>query len=150
MQIRLITILLAAGSLIPAADGAKVWTSADLKALEQKMSAKKEKVTTASLAVFSNYLMEVTHRTASGEAELHLAKNDIFYVLSGNATLVTGGTIAGKHGTAPNEFRGPSITGGEKHKIGPGDWLTIPAGIPHQVLLEPATEFTYAVVKVNK
>lgn len=150
MHIRWITILLAAGSTMLAADGVRVWTSAELTALEQKMSAKKEKVTTESLAVFSNYLMEVAHRTASGEAELHLIKNDIFYVLSGNATLVTGGTISGKHGTAPNEFRGPSITGGQKHKIGPGDWLTIPASVPHQLLLEPGTEFTYAVVKVNK
>jgi mannose-6-phosphate isomerase-like protein (cupin superfamily) len=144
-----IAIVIAAGASLLAADQVKVWSSADLKALEQKMSARKEKVETAPLAVYSNYQMSVAHRTASGEAELHETTNDIFYVLSGTATLVTAGTISGQRTTAPHEIRGASITGGEQRKIGPGDWLTIPAGVPHQLLLDPGTEFTYAVVKVT-
>jgi mannose-6-phosphate isomerase-like protein (cupin superfamily) len=71
-------------------------------------------------------------------------------VISGSCTLVTGGTIPGQHVTQPHEIRGASISGGKKRRIGPGDFLTIPAGVPHQMLLDPGTEITYAVVKVNK
>lgn len=131
------------------ADTSKGWTGAEIKSLEQKMAAKKEKVGTESLAVLSNYQMSVAYRNASGQAELHQTKNDIFYVISGNCTLVTGGTVSNAKTTQPHEIRGASISGGQKRKIGPGDFLTIPAGVPHQMLLEPGTEITYAVVKVN-
>jgi uncharacterized RmlC-like cupin family protein len=132
-----------------AADTSKVWTGAEIKSLEQKMAAKKEKVATESLAVLSNYQMTVSYRNASGEAELHQTKNDIFYVISGGCTLVTGGTVQAQHVTQPHEIRGASISGGQKRKLGPGDFLTIPAGVPHQMLLDAGSEITYAVVKVN-
>ena len=131
------------------ADTSKVWTGAEIKSLEQKMAAKKEKVGTESLAVLGNYQMSVAYRNSSGQAELHETKNDVFYVISGSCTLVTGGTIPGQHITQPHEIRGASISGGQKRKIGPGDFLTIPAGVPHQMLLDPGAEITYAVVKVN-
>jgi mannose-6-phosphate isomerase-like protein (cupin superfamily) len=132
-----------------AADGTHVWTGAELKALSNKMAAKKEKVGTESLAVFSNYQMSVAYRNASGEAELHHTRNDIFYVISGACTLVTGGTVSKPRTTQPNEIRGVAVSGGQKRKLGPGDFITIPAGVPHQMLLDPGTEITYAVVKVN-
>jgi uncharacterized RmlC-like cupin family protein len=132
-----------------AADTSKVWTGAEIKSLEQKMAAKKEKIGTESLAVMSNYQMSVAYRNASGQAELHQTKNDVFYVISGTCTLVTGGTIPNAKTTQPHELRGAAVSGGQKRKIGPGDFLTIPAGIPHQMLLDPGAEITYAVVKVN-
>ena len=141
--------LLAALAPLQAADASKVWTGAELKALGDKMAAKKEKVGTESLAVLGNYQMSVSYRNASGQAELHQTKNDIFYVISGKCTLVTGGTVASPKTTQAHEIRGSGITGGQRRKLGPGDFLTIPAGIPHQMLLEPGTEITYAVVKID-
>jgi uncharacterized RmlC-like cupin family protein len=132
-----------------AADTSKVWTGAEVKGLSDKMAAKKEKVGTEGLAVYSNYQMSISYRNASGEAELHHTKNDIFYVVSGGCTLVTGGTVVKPRTTQPNEVRGESVSGGQKRKLGPGDFVSIPAGIPHQMLLEPGTQLTYAVVKVN-
>jgi len=132
-----------------AADTSKVWTGSDIKAMSAKMAARKEKVGTESLAVLSNYQMSVSYRNASGEAELHHTRNDIFYIVSGGCTLVTGGTVDKSRTTQPNEIRGAGITGGQKRKLGPGDFITIPAGVPHQMLLDPGTEITYAVVKVN-
>ena len=130
-------------------DKSKVWTGAEIKSIGGKMAAKKEKVGTESLAVFSNYQMSISYRNASGEAELHHTKNDIFYVVSGGCTLVTGGIVSKPRTTQPNEIRGPEVTGGQKRKLGPGDFVSIPAGIPHQMLLDPGQELTYAVVKVN-
>jgi uncharacterized RmlC-like cupin family protein len=132
-----------------AAEDAKLWSSAEIKAMAEKMAAKKEKVGTESLVVYGNYQMSVAYRNASGEAELHQTKNDIFYIVSGSCTLVTGGTIPNSRTTQSNEIRGPAVSGGTKHKLGPGDFLTIPAGIPHQMLLDAGAEITYAVVKVN-
>jgi uncharacterized RmlC-like cupin family protein len=143
----LVAVLLAVA--LHAADGTKVWSRAELKSLSDKMAGKKEKVGTESLAVFSNYQMSVAHRNASGEAELHQTKNDIFYVVSGGCTLVTGGSIPNSRTTQPHEIRGAAVSGGQKRKLGAGDFLTIPAGVPHQMLLDPGTEITYAVVKVN-
>ena len=132
-----------------AADTSKVWTGADVKSMGAKMAAKKEKVGTDSLAVYSNYQMSISYRNASGEAELHHTRNHIFYIVSGGCTLLTGGTVDKPRTTQPNEIRGAGLTGAQKRKLGPGDFISIPAGIPHQMLLDPGTEITYAVVKVN-
>lgn len=132
-----------------AADNSKVWTSAEIKAMAEKMAAKKLKVGTESLGAFGNYQMTISYRNASGEAELHQTKNDIFYIVRGTATLITGGAIPNSKTTQPHEIRGPAVVGGQKHKLGPGDFLTIPAGVPHQMLLDPGSEITYAVVKVD-
>ena len=142
-------LLLLLAPMIHAADGTKVWTASELKSLATKMAAGKQKVSTESLTLQNNYQMSIAYRNASGEAELHHTKNDIFYVVSGGCTLITGGTVVTPHTTQPNEIRGASVTGGQRHKLGPGDFLTIPAGVPHQMLLEAGAEITYAVVKVN-
>ena len=144
-----IAVLILLVTVLHAADGAKVWTNAEIKSMSDKMAAKKEKVGISSLAVFGNYQMSIGYRNASGEAELHKTKDDVFYVVSGGATLVTGGTVAKPRTTQPHEIRGTAIEGGQKRKIGPGDFVSIPAGTPHQMLLEPGTQISYAIVKVN-
>jgi quercetin dioxygenase-like cupin family protein len=70
-------------------------------------------------------------RDKTGEAEVHATDTDIFYVISGSATFVTGGTVVEAKQTAPGETRGPSIRGGETATLKPGDVLVIPAGTPH-------------------
>jgi mannose-6-phosphate isomerase-like protein (cupin superfamily) len=107
------------------------------------------KIAQIPLGHFKGYSMTVTKRQASGVPELHKTQNDIFVVESGEATLVTGGTIVGARTTTPGEVRGSSIEGGEKRKIGQGDFVHIPANIPHQFLLEPGGQITYAVVKTS-
>jgi mannose-6-phosphate isomerase-like protein (cupin superfamily) len=150
MRIAIAGLLLSSVTMLPAAESsAKVWTGAEVKSLADKMAAKKEKVGTASLGVFGNYQMSVLYRSASGEAELHQTKSDVFYIVSGGCTLVTGGTVSKPRTTQPHEIRGPAVSGGQKRKLGPGDFVTIPAGVPHQLLLDPGGEIAYAVVKVN-
>jgi quercetin dioxygenase-like cupin family protein len=149
MRCLIALVLFTASATVQAADNSKVWSGGEMKSLGGKMAAKKEKVGTESLAVYSNYQMSLSYRNASGEAELHNTKNDIFYVVSGGCTLLTGGTVDKPRTTAPSEIRGSAVVGGQKRKLGPGDFISIPAGIPHQMLLDPGTEITYAVVKVN-
>jgi mannose-6-phosphate isomerase-like protein (cupin superfamily) len=93
--------------------------------------------------------LAVLHREGNGEAELHDVQADVFIVQSGEATLVYGGQVVGGKTTAPNEVRGPSISGGSKVKMGAGDIVHIPAKTAHQVLVESGKQFTYAMVKVD-
>jgi glc operon protein GlcG len=70
-------------------------------------------------------------RDKTGEAEVHARDTDVFYVISGRATFVTGGAIADAKETAPGETRGPAIQGGESRTIASGDVVVVPAGTPH-------------------
>ena len=121
-------------------------TGSQLKTMEKGMAGKK--LASNPLGNYGNHTMQLSHREASGEAELHETMNDIFVVESGEATLVVGGTVASAKTTAPNEVRGPSIQGGEKKKLGAGDIVHIPAKTPHQLLVDSGKQFTYAVIKV--
>jgi quercetin dioxygenase-like cupin family protein len=43
---------------------------------------------------------------------------------------------------------GTDITGGQTHQLKKGDFISIPAGIPHWFKEVPATGVTYYMVKV--
>jgi len=87
-------------------------------------------------------------RDRDGKAEQHDQFGDVFVILRGTATLVTGGTIASPATTAPGEIRGASVQQGVRKKLQDGDIVHIPAGIPHQLLLDSGGTFTYFVVKI--
>jgi mannose-6-phosphate isomerase-like protein (cupin superfamily) len=91
----------------------------------------------------------ISHRAGPGQVEVHNKETDTFYVLSGSATVVTGGTMVGGRVTSPNQLRGKSITGGEVHSLTKGDVMVIPAGLPHWFKEVPHS-VDYYVVKVLK
>lgn len=102
------------------------------------------------LANYGNHDMRVSTRTADGGAEVHAHFADVFYVTSGTATLVTGGTVVDPATKANGETLGKSIQNGASRKLGPGDFVHIPAGVPHQLLIPKGTVFNYLVVKVQE
>jgi uncharacterized protein YjlB len=73
-----------------------------------------------------------------------------FGLLSGEAEFLLGGEIAEVRTTNPGELRGPSIKGGAGKKVGTGDVLIVPAGTPHQILLQPGQRVTFMVAKYAK
>jgi mannose-6-phosphate isomerase-like protein (cupin superfamily) len=79
----------------------------------------------------ARYTVMMSERTKPGEAEVHAVDTDIIRVLSGAAVLVTGGTVVDPKTTATNETRGPSIAGGDERRLGPGDVVMVPKGVPH-------------------
>ena len=95
-----------------------------------------------------NYMVHASHRDKAGVVEIHEFDTDIVYVLKGAAQLVTGGTPVGAKTIAPHEFRAPAVTGGEVRKLGPGDVVIIPNGVPHW-FKEVEVPFDYYVVKVR-
>jgi quercetin dioxygenase-like cupin family protein len=84
-----------------------------------------------SLATVPDARMSVLRRTAPGRSEIHQTETDIFYVVDGAATLVTGGTMIDSEVTAPGQIRGSGIDGGVVHELTKGDLIAIPAGTPH-------------------
>lgn len=78
-----------------------------------------------------DYAVQMLKRTGAGQVEVHTKETDIFYVVDGEATIVTGGTMVGGKETQPNQLRGTSIDGGETYHLKKGDSITIPAGVPH-------------------
>lgn len=146
------TALLFAAIALPAGDppGFHMWTASELKGFAKSLAPKMDaqKVATQSLGGHGNYTFMMAHREGSGQAEWHENQADIFFVQSGNATLVYGGTIADAKTTQAHEMRGPSINGASEKKLAPGDVVTIPAKVPHQLKLDAGKEFTYFVVKV--
>jgi mannose-6-phosphate isomerase-like protein (cupin superfamily) len=95
------------------------------------------------------YSYIVVRRDQPGEVEIHELLDDVFVVQEGAATLRYGGTASGSRVTAPGERRGGQISGGTTQRITVGDLVIVPAGVPHQVEVEPGSSITYLVVKVS-
>ena len=87
-------------------------------------------------------------RDKDGKGEQHQQFEDVFFVLQGTATLVTGGTIKNPATTAPGEVRGESVQDGTRRKLQEGDVVHISANVPHQMLLDGGSSITYFVVKI--
>lgn len=95
-----------------------------------------------------NYAVLCGRRDRPGEVETHALDTDVFYVVEGSATFVTGGMAIDSKTSAPNEMRGARIEGGETRTLSKGDVLVIPKGIPHWFkAVEPG--FLYFVVKIR-
>ncbi len=84
-----------------------------------------------SLVSTANARVSVLRRMGPGQAEIHENETDVFYVVDGAATFVTGGTVVESRSTGPGQIRGTGIEGGETHQLNTGDVIVIPAGTPH-------------------
>jgi mannose-6-phosphate isomerase-like protein (cupin superfamily) len=85
------------------------------------------------IAEDEGWRVHATERDAPGLAERHEGDTDIWYVLAGGGTLVTGGAIVDAAVTGPGEQRGPAIRGGTGVEIGAGDLISIRPGVPHWI-----------------
>ncbi|HEX2076601.1 MAG TPA: hypothetical protein VHG08_02800 [Longimicrobium sp.] len=95
------------------------------------------------------YTVIALRRTGDGEAEVHAEWDDVMLMQDGAATLLTGSDVRGARQTAPGELRGGEIVNGTRRALAAGDVVTVPAGVPHQILVGPGQSITYLVVKVR-
>ena len=73
-------------------------------------------------------------RTAKQDAVLHeVVNSEIYYMLEGAATLVTGGTMVDERKQPPPStlVRASRIDNGVSRRVVPGDVIIIPGGTPH-------------------
>jgi len=96
-----------------------------------------------------NLIVQGGHREKAGQVEVHEKQTDVIYVQDGEATFVTGGKMIGGKLTAPGQYLGAEIQGGESHHLTKGDVVVVPAGTPHWFRDVPKS-VSYFVVKVLK
>ncbi len=118
------------------------------KTLEQKVDA--SGLATETLKKYASDYTMLAFRSKSGKAELHEKFADFYFVVGGEATLVSGGHIVNSSTTAPGEVRGDSVQDGKETKLKKGDIVHIPANIPHQLVLAKGGTFQYFIVKVQE
>jgi mannose-6-phosphate isomerase-like protein (cupin superfamily) len=103
-----------------------------------------------TLKEYPQHFAMLSFRSRDGEAEVHEQFADLFCVLAGKATLVTGGIVKGARAISLGETRGTAIEGGEEQTLRAGDVVHIPAAIPHHMLVKGQDTITYLVLKVQE
>ena len=106
-------------------------SAAEIEATLKKMGAVAK---TGAAATVSEGIV-VRRRSASDEAQfaiIHPLSIEIYQIVDGSATLVTGGTLAlPLTDSAPDLVRSTSIKDGETRKVGKNDVVVMPPGTPH-------------------
>jgi mannose-6-phosphate isomerase-like protein (cupin superfamily) len=103
-----------------------------------------------TLAKYPHHYTMISLRQKDGAAEVHRNFADFFCILRGEATLITGGTVVAPKELSPGEIKGTSIEAGTQVTLHEGDFVHIPANVPHQVLLPKGGDFVYYVIKVQE
>ena len=107
------------------------FTAADLQAALAKLPADRP---SSSVRVFTldPYSVGVEQRQPRQQgAASHADRAELFFVIDGSGTMLTGGTITdGKTGGVNTQ--GTTITGGTRIEFKKGDFIMVPSGVPHQ------------------
>jgi mannose-6-phosphate isomerase-like protein (cupin superfamily) len=153
MMLKPFFTLLGCSLFLSAQNAVDYVSNSELHQLAGKLASKSKTTggfASETLAKYGNHLMMLAHREATGSSELHEKDADIFVVVEGEATLVTGGKLVNSHTAEPGEERGSSIDGGQSQNLGPGDVIHIHAKTPHQLHIAAGHPFTYFVVKIKE
>lgn len=127
------TVLAAQAPAPPPTDRTRAshFTAAELQAAIAKLPGDRP---AASVRVFSlaPYNVNVERRLPQAQgASLHEAQAELFYVIEGSGTMLTGGTIPGATRNGTN-LAGKTIEGGTRQAFVKGDFLMVPSGVAHQ------------------
>jgi mannose-6-phosphate isomerase-like protein (cupin superfamily) len=77
-----------------------------------------------------NVAVEQRQPRAQGAAS-HADRAELFYVIDGTGTMLTGGTISDGKASGVNT-QGTTISGGTRIDFKKGDFIMVPSGVPHQ------------------
>jgi mannose-6-phosphate isomerase-like protein (cupin superfamily) len=129
------------------------WSSAQL--LEQaqhlrQLAVEHDGSASETLEKYPHHYTMLAFRSKDGGSEVHQNFADMFYILDGQASLLTGGEIVDAKTTAAGEIRGASVKGGTRQELKAGDVVHIPAGTPHQMLIPAGQTVTYFVIKIEE
>jgi mannose-6-phosphate isomerase-like protein (cupin superfamily) len=79
------------------------------------------------------YTASLEYRVGSvaAPASLHEREAEMFYVVDGTGTLVTGGKLREEKRTNAENLTGTAIDGGTPRRLAKGDWVMVPERTPH-------------------
>jgi len=150
--IPVVAALLVAAVAVRADDpkGFAMWKASELKEHDAALSkhVADDHSSRETLADYGDHRFRMLDRDADGNPEQHDAIIDIVMVQSGTGTLLMGGTMIGKRGSGNGEWLGTRLDGGDRHPLGAGDIVHIPAGIPHSFLVPAGGHITYVLLKI--
>jgi mannose-6-phosphate isomerase-like protein (cupin superfamily) len=113
----------------------KTYTSAsDVQALiaKSKNERKPDQPAVNSRLLSSDpYNVNLEYRGAIGPAAVHEREAEIFYIVEGTATMITGGKLVNETRTNPTNLSGTSVEGGITRTVSKGDFILVPEGTPH-------------------
>jgi mannose-6-phosphate isomerase-like protein (cupin superfamily) len=119
----------------PAAQPTKTFASAaDVAAMMAKAKAERkpdQAILAQSILRLAPYNASLEYRGAVGPAAVHEKEAEMFYVIDGSATLVTGGKLTAEARTNPENLTGTGIEGGQSQNIAKGDFIIVPENTPH-------------------
>jgi len=154
IELGVAAMAIAASTALGQTGGMNHYSAEELKQMAHKLEQQENFRTTGSagetLDTYPGSFTMLTVRNASGGAEMHEHYADIFFVVDGEATLTSGGTIVDPKTTDPGEARGSAVFGGVERKLGKGDVVHISPNTPHQLSIPKGRTFTYFVVKVKE
>ena len=130
-----LTLLAAMAMAQPASQAVKTYSSSsDVMALQAK--AKKDRKDGQPLVVerilqLAPYNANLEYRASVGPASIHEKEAEIFYVIDGGGTMVTGGKLTGESRTNAENLTGSGIEGGMSREVAKGDFIVVPENTPH-------------------
>ena len=140
MRAALIALVLIAASSVafaqapaPSPAASRTMVSAnDVAAMIAKAKAerKDQPLIAQSMIQLAPYNVSLEYRASVGNAAVHETEAELFYVVDGSATLVTGGTLTDSTRNGAN-LTGKAIQGGASRKVAKGDFIMVPEGQPH-------------------
>jgi len=119
----------------PPAQAMKTFASAaDVAALAAKAKSERkdgQPIVAQSILRLAPYNANLEYRASVGPAAVHEKEAEMFYVIDGSATMVTGGKLVNE--TRPNaeNRNGTAIEGGMSRTVSKGDFIIVPEDTPH-------------------
>ena len=111
-------------------------SAADVTALIEK--AKKERKPDQAnfaqpIVQLAPYNANLEYRVAgiNANASIHEKEAEMFFVVEGSGTLVTGGKLRDERRTNPENLSGSGIDGGTRKRVSKGDYIMVPEGVAH-------------------
>jgi len=113
----------------------KIFTSAaevtDLIAKAKGERKAGQPTVTEPMLELGSYDGHLEYRPSVGPAAVHEKEAEIFYVIDGSGTLVTGGKLVDEKRTNATNLSGSAIQGGMSRTIAKGDFILVPENTPH-------------------
>ena len=76
------------------------------------------------------YNVNLEYRSSVGPAAIHMKEAEMFYVIDGSGTLITGGKLVGETKNGDN-LNGTAIEGGTPQAVAKGDFIIVPENTGH-------------------
>src|ERR1700691_3759949 len=104
-------------------------SAADVAAMIAKAKsqndAKAQATISQAILRLAPYNVNLEYRGSVGPASIHMKEAEMFYVIDGSATLITGGKLVNQTQTNADNLSGTAIEGGTPQAVAKGDFIIV-------------------------